>query len=81
MHPDDLEEYHRVSRLIVGGKVRECDILYRVRNKRGEYVRCACRGSVYPGRDGGPDLFVGVLVNYGVAEGKEEDGASKGATG
>lgn len=81
VHPDDLEEYHRVSRLIVGGKVRECDILYRVRNKRGEYVRCACRGSVYPGRDGGPDLFVGVLVNYGVAEGKEEDGASKGATG
>ena len=48
---------------------------YRAKGKNGEYVELTCRGGVYHGRDGEPDVFAGYVVNHGAT------GMIDGATG
>ena len=38
---------------------------YRALAKNGEYVDVTCRGGIYHGRDGEPDIFAGYVVNHG----------------
>ncbi len=44
------------------------DIVYRVRNKNGQYVTCSCKGNVILDDNGKPALFAATIVNH---EGRE----------
>lgn len=68
IHPDDREEYiHDVSAAMEGTKqYHYCR--YRALNKEGKYITCSCRGGLYRGKDGEPDIFAGYLVSLGKNE-------------
>ncbi len=68
IHPDDRATYWADISAVFNGKKKEHDIEYRVRNKRGEYVVCTCRGRILKGKSGEPDLFVATLINHGIGE-------------
>ncbi|WP_165044235.1 EAL domain-containing protein [Adlercreutzia sp. ZJ138] len=68
IHPDDRADYRADIGAVFSGKKKEHNIEYRVRNKRGEYVVCTCRGRILKGKNGEPDLFVATLVNHGIGE-------------
>lgn len=61
IHPDDRAAYWADVSAVFNGIKKEHDIEYRVRNKRGEYVICACRGRILKGKNGDPDLFATTL--------------------
>ncbi len=65
VHPDDLQEYTSDIGSTLSGRKQYHFVKYRVRAKNGEYVQVTCRGGVYHGRDGEPDVFAGYLVNHG----------------
>ncbi len=68
IHPDDRADYWADISAVFTGTKKDHDIEYRVRNKRGEYVICTCRGRILKGKNGEPDLFAATLVNHGIAE-------------
>jgi len=68
IHPDDRADYWTDVRDVFNGVKKNHDMEYRVRNKQGEYVICACRGAVLKGKDGDPDLFAATIVNRGPAK-------------
>ncbi len=68
IHPDDRADYWADMRDVFSGVKKYHDIEYRVRNKRGEYVMCTCRGTILRGKNGDPDMFAATLVNHGIAE-------------
>ena len=65
VHPDDLAEYMTDIQDTMSGKKQYHFCRYRAKGKNGEYVQVTCRGGVYHGRDGEPDVFAGYLVNHG----------------
>ena len=65
VHPDDLQEYLTDLAATVNGQKKYHFYRYRAKAKNGEYVEVTCRGGVYHGRDGEPDVFAGYLVNHG----------------
>jgi len=65
VHPDDLQEYTSDLNATMAGRKRYHFCRYRARAKNGEYVSVTCRGGIYHGRDGEPDVFAGYLVNHG----------------
>ena len=65
VHPDDLQEYRSDISAAMGGRKRYHFCRYRAKGKNGEYVTITCRGGVYHGRDGEPDIFAGYMVNHG----------------
>ena len=68
VHPEDREAFSESVREVLNGKAKSHVMEYRAMNGSGEYVVCTCRGSVYEGKNGEPDLFAGTLVNHGIAE-------------
>lgn len=68
IHPDDRADCWADLSAVLSGAKKELDIEYHVRNKRGEYVLCTCRGRIMKGKDGTPDLFAATLVNHGIVE-------------
>ncbi len=68
IHPDDRADYWADIRDVFAGVKKYHDLEYRVRNKRGEYVMCTCRGTILRGKNGEPDMFAATLVNHGIAE-------------
>ena len=68
VHPDDLEEYVTDISATLSGRKQYHYCRYRARAKDGKYVQVTCRGGVYHGRDGEPDIFAGYLVNHGAPE-------------
>ena len=68
IHPDDLEAYRRDLRETIRGDREYHYCRYRVKDADGNYVEVTCRGGVYHGRDGEPDIFCGYLVNHGAPE-------------
>ena len=75
VHPDDLQEYMTDLTATVSGQKQYHFCRYRARAKNGEYVELTCRGGVYHGRDGEPDVFAGYVVNHGAT------GTVDGSTG
>ena len=65
VHPDDLQEYTSDISATMSGRKQYHFCRYRARAKNGEYVSVTCRGGIYHGRDGEPDVFAGYLVNHG----------------
>ena len=65
VHPDDLQEYISDLSATVSGRKQYHFCRYRAKAKNGEYVDLTCRGGVYHGRDGEPDVFAGYVVNHG----------------
>ena len=68
IHPDDLDAYVRDLRSAIQGEREYHFCRYRVRDKDGNYVEVTCRGGLYHGRDGEPDIFCGYIVNHGLPE-------------
>ena len=65
VHPDDMQEYISDMSATMSGRKQYHFCRYRARAKNGEYVSVTCRGGIYHGRDGEPDVFAGYLVNHG----------------
>ncbi len=65
VHPADRENYEQDLRLTMKGLKDYHFCRYRARGKDGRYVEVTCRGGLYHGRDGEPDIFSGYLVNHG----------------
>lgn len=65
VHPDDLQEYVTDISATIAGRKQYHFCKYRAKGKNGEYVDVTCRGGVYHGRDGEPDVFAGYVVNHG----------------
>lgn len=65
LHPDDVKEYLEKNQQIMDGKSECCDIKYRAKNIRGEWVRLGCRGKMIRDEMGIPDLFAGMIAKLG----------------
>ena len=65
VHPDDLQEYVEDLTAAADGRKRYHFCKYRAMGRNGEYVDVTCRGGLYHGRDGEPDIFAGYVVNHG----------------
>ncbi len=68
VHPDDRADYWADMRDVFSGAKKYHNMEYRVRNKRGDYIMCTCRGAIVKGKNGEPDIFAATLVNHGIAE-------------
>ena len=68
IHPDDREVYFRDIEDVFAGRKDRHDLEYKVKNRKGEYVICSCRGVVMKGENGEPDLFIGTITNHGIAD-------------
>ena len=61
IHPDDREIFDESVGSVLIRKSNMHRAVYRVLNRRGEYVTCSCRATVLPGKNGATDLLVGVI--------------------
>lgn len=68
VHPEDLQEYTDDLTATLNGRKQYHFCKYRARAKNGEYVDVTCRGGIYHGRDGEPDVFAGYMVNHGAVD-------------
>ena len=68
IHPDDLEAYVRDLRAAMKGEREYHYCRYRAKDRNDNYVEVTCRGGLYHGRDGEPDVFCGYIVNHGLPE-------------
>jgi diguanylate cyclase (GGDEF)-like protein len=66
LHPDDREIFSAEMDAILAGRKTEYYLQYRVKNKKGHYVICSCRGQVIPGEGEQPALLIGTVDNHGV---------------
>lgn len=74
IHPDDRAYYAQDLEAVLSGKKHFHDVVYRARNRDGEYVRLVCKGVVTKGDADTPAVFAGTITNQGVdrpASGKQ----------
>lgn len=67
IHPMDRERYHNSIVDLFEGRIDKYDMVYRAKNKSGNYVACTCTGTVIRGEDGEALYFVGTIDNHGIA--------------
>ena len=72
IHPDDQQLFLEDLTATVTGKKQYHFCQYRALNRNNEYVSCTCRGSIYHGKDGQPDIFAGTLYNHGVRANRDQ---------
>ncbi len=72
VHPADRDGYEQDVRATLKGVKSYHYYKYRVRGKDGRYVEVTCRGGLYHGRDGEPDIFSGYIVNHGAPRTRDE---------
>ena len=65
VHPDDRNEYIEDLMATMKGRKQYHFCKYRALGKDGKYVDVTCRGGIYHGRDGEPDIFAGYVVTMG----------------
>ena len=65
VHPADRAAAEQDIRATMKGLKEYHFCRYRARAKDGSYVEITCRGGLYHGRDGEPDIFSGYMVNHG----------------
>jgi PAS domain S-box-containing protein len=66
---DHLEEPYREAYAkditdLFGGKKDRHEMIYRARDKDGNYVTCTCRGRILFDDEGKPEFFVGTISNH-----------------
>ena len=71
VHPADRDGYSQDLRMTLKGLKDYHFFKYRAKGKDGAYVDVTCRGGLYHGRDGEPDIFSGYLVNHGAPQTRE----------
>ena len=68
LHPDDRQIFIDEITAALSEKEKYYVGKFRAVRPDGEYVLCSCRGAVYYGKSGEPDIFTGYLINHGVQE-------------
>lgn len=68
VHPDDREAYAADVDAVLSGRKHFHDVIYRARNRDGEYVRLVCKGVVTEGDAVNPAVFAGTITNLGVVD-------------
>lgn len=68
VHPDDREAYAKDVEDVLSGRKHFHDVVYRARNRDGEYVRLVCKGVVTEGDASYPAMFAGTITNLGVVD-------------
>ena len=68
VHPADRDGYEQDLRATLRGLQDYHFYRYRARGGDGTYVEVTCRGGLYHGRDGEPDIFSGYIVNHGAPQ-------------
>ena len=69
IHPEDRAVFEKDIEDVFAGRKKYHDVEYRMRNKKGEYVVCTCRGLITKKENGDPEFFVGTVINHGVIDG------------
>lgn len=69
IHPEDRVVFEKDIEDVFAGRKKYHDVEYRMRNKKGEYVVCTCRGLITKKENGDPEFFVGTVINHGVIDG------------
>lgn len=69
IHPEDRAVFEQDIEDVFAGRKKYHDVEYRMRNKKGEYVVCTCRGLITKKENGDPEFFVGTVINHGVIDG------------
>ena len=72
VHPADRDGYEQDLRATLKGLQTYHFYRYRARGRDGAYVDLTCRGGLYHGRDGEPDIFSGYIVNHGAPQIRDE---------
>lgn len=67
VHPVDRARYEQSMQDIFDERTDSHDLVYRARNQYGEYVTVSCKGRVIHDDDGNRILFVGTMINHGIA--------------
>lgn len=73
IHPSDRDKAGQDIRLTLKGLKEYHYYRYRVLGRDGKYVEVTCRGGVYHGRDGEPDIFSGYIVNHGAPKTRDPE--------
>lgn len=68
VHPDDRDTYSKDVAAVLAGRKRFHDVIYRARNRDGEYVRVLCKGVVTEGDANHPAVFAGTMTNLGPSD-------------
>jgi EAL domain-containing protein (putative c-di-GMP-specific phosphodiesterase class I)/GGDEF domain-containing protein len=66
IHPDDREDVTKELQAILTEQAPPHPLQCRVRNKKGHYVICSCRGEVIPRANGEPALLAATIENHGI---------------
>ncbi len=69
LHPDDQDAFQRDINAVFSKKKPYHHIECRVLHSSGHYVSCTCTGYLLKGAAGQPDLFAGMVVSHGIADG------------
>lgn len=68
IHPDDRDAVVQdISATLTGHKDHH-EATYRVKNSKGQYVLCTCKGFMITGGENKPDLFAGTIINHGAID-------------
>lgn len=68
IHPDDRAKYYDDIQAVLSGEKDKHMLDYRVKNSKGEYVFCTCRGIVLHGKGDEPNLFLGTIENHSIMD-------------
>lgn len=68
VHPDDRHLYREDLNAVLSGRKKRHDLVYRAKNKAGNYIMVTCRGYVLEGDGNNPKMFAGVLINHGIID-------------
>jgi len=71
-HPDDLERLIEEIRAVFSMERKEFFLTFQVKNAKGEYVPCTCKGKIILGESGAPLIFAGSMT---VHQGEEANDA------
>ena len=66
IHPEDLVDYRRTMKALLGGEVKDYDLSYRTQLKDGSYAALRYLGSTIFDADGKPEIIGGIIINQGV---------------
>lgn len=63
IHPDDVMSFLRSNQEVTDGRTHKHTIVYRAKDRNGQWVHLACQGSILKDDSGRPRLFAGVIRN------------------
>ncbi len=72
VHPADRDAAAQDIRATIRGLKEYHFVRYRAMGREGTYVEVTCRGGLYHGRDGEPDIFSGYIVNHGAPQTRDK---------